>query len=442
MSDHPPASTGADDTSDLLETAPPARRILGPAGDVWHAVGSLRLTIVLLAVSVALIFFGTLDQVQFGIRQVQAKYFESLLVVWSYPPSWIGGQGLLGILRIPLPGGYLVGPLLVINLLAAHFRYFRLSWRKCGIAMLHAGVVLLLLSQGFTQWVQEEYYLWMKEGGSGQYLESFTEDELVFLDTTSHPDPTRDRVVSIPVEVLHSRAAYRHPALPFTIMPREFFPNAAIRRRDGRPGAPPALADRGLGAQFDLGVELLPRVTQHNERDVTTAVVELTTPEGSLGRWLLSNVFDDRFPVQRFEYDGRTWEVALRIRREYLPFRLELLEFIHERYPGTQIPRHFASRILLHDPQHAEPIATTIQMNEPLRHGGLTFYQASFTPDDTASMLQVVRNPGWTGPYIACALITLGMLVQFGIGLGRFLSRRSRTAEAAASGPNPSPSST
>lgn len=428
------------ETPPTPETTRASRRLAGPLGDAWHTLGSLRLTVVLLTASVALIFFGTLDQVQFGIRQVQERYFESLLVLWSWPQAWIGSDTLLGHLSIPLPGGYLLGPLLVGNLVAAHFRYFKPSKRKAGIAMLHAGVVLLLVAQLATQLVQEEYYLWMKEGEHGRYLESFTEDELVFLNKS---DPDQDLVISIPMERVLPNEEIRHPRLPFTVVPREFFANASIvRRSDGpgtppRPGAPPLLADQGLGVQMDLGIIPQPPVTAHDQRDVTTAIVEVTTANGSLGRWMVTNVFDERYPTQAFVHEGVTWEIALRIRREYLPYSLELLEFIHERYPGTQIPKHFASRIKLHDRTHAEPIATTIQMNEPLRHAGLTFYQASFAPDDTASMLQVVRNPSWTAPYIACALMTLGMLVQFGFGLQRFLQRRR--AQEALANPPPSP---
>ena len=44
-------------------------------------------------------------------------------------------------------------------------------------------------------------------------------------------------------------------------------------------------------------------------------------------------------------------------------------------------------------------------MNQPLRYAGETFYQASFANDDRTSILQVVRNPGWLLPYIACAMV-------------------------------------
>jgi hypothetical protein len=36
----------------------------------------------------------------------------------------------------------------------------------------------------------------------------------------------------------------------------------------------------------------------------------------------------------------------------------------------------------------------------------------------------VVENPGWLLPYISCVLVTLGLLIHFGITLRRSLKRR------------------
>jgi hypothetical protein len=66
-----------------------------------------------------------------------------------------------------------------------------------------------------------------------------------------------------------------------------------------------------------------------------------------------------------------------------------------------------------------------IFMNNPLRYGGLTFYQAGFDNNDRTTILQVVRNPGWLLPYIACVMMGLGLCIQFGFGLRGFISRRA-----------------
>jgi hypothetical protein len=66
-----------------------------------------------------------------------------------------------------------------------------------------------------------------------------------------------------------------------------------------------------------------------------------------------------------------------------------------------------------------------IYMNEPLRYQGETFYQSSFLPGDKGTILQVVRNPGWLMPYIACTMVSLGMIFHFGLHLIGFLRRRA-----------------
>ena len=59
---------------------------------------------------------------------------------------------------------------------------------------------------------------------------------------------------------------------------------------------------------------------------------------------------------------------------------------------------------------------------------GLTFYQAGFDNNDRTTILQVVRNPSWLLPYIACILMGLGLTVQFGIHLFAFVSKRRASA--------------
>ena len=50
-----------------------------------------------------------------------------------------------------------------------------------------------------------------------------------------------------------------------------------------------------------------------------------------------------------------------------------------------------------------------IYMNHPLRYRGETFYQAGFQQDDSASILQVVHNPSFIAPYVACVIVAAGL---------------------------------
>ena len=98
---------------------------------------SLKLTVVLLSLSIVLIFWATLAQVQIGIWGVQEKFFHTLFVLGKIPGTD---------LPFPVfPGGYFLGGLLLVNLLAAHIYRFRLEWKKTGIQLTHLGLILLLL---------------------------------------------------------------------------------------------------------------------------------------------------------------------------------------------------------------------------------------------------------------------------------------------------------
>ena len=88
---------------------------------------SLRVTVVLLALSIILIFVATLDQVNLGIWAVQEKYFRTFFVLWR-----------VGDVPLPVfPGGYFLGGLLLINLVTAHLYRFKRSWKKIGIELTH-----------------------------------------------------------------------------------------------------------------------------------------------------------------------------------------------------------------------------------------------------------------------------------------------------------------
>ena len=75
---------------------------------------SLKLTVVLLSVGLLLVFIGTLAQVHEGLYQAQARYFKS----WLVSSPTIFGK----VVPIILPGGYLLGTLLLINLAVSGHR--------------------------------------------------------------------------------------------------------------------------------------------------------------------------------------------------------------------------------------------------------------------------------------------------------------------------------
>ena len=375
---------------------------------------SLKLTIVCLAAGMALIFAGTLAQVHLGIHEAQQPYFQSWLVWWPAE-----GNGF----RIPIfPGGHLIGAVLLINLIAAHVKRFRWTSRKLGIHLTHAGLIIMLAGGLFTDLFAVESHLRLSRGDTRNYSEDQRHMELAVIDTT---DNDLDQVTAIPESVLKSNRTIDHWSLPFRIVVRNFYQNSRLKILSDAGGNVRPIANQGPGAM--IAVEPVPPTTAADERDVPAAAIEILPKDGgSLGTWLASDALG---APQTFSCGGRTWMLAMRTARYYKPYSVTLQKFTHEKYAGTEIPKNFASKVTLIDPERNVNRDVLIYMNHPLRYRGETFYQAGFQQDDSATILQVVHNPSFLAPYVACVIVAAGLLVQFGFHLVGF-ARQKRRATA------------
>jgi len=371
---------------------------------------SLRLTVVLLVLSILLVFLATLDQVHLGVWGIQHKWFFTFIVV----------QSVNGFPVPVFPGGYFIGGMLLINLVAAHIYRFKFTWKKSGIWLAHIGLILLIASQFFTGLEQRESQVQFNLGDTKRYSEDFLLDELAVIDAT---DPKLDDVVAIPETLLARDEPIQHPKLPFRIVTRLYYPNSVVQMRSQAPNAPPSPATMDLGPQ--LAVTPQPITYKQDERNMPAACVELIGQEGSLGIWLVSPWLDR---AQSFDYAGRTWQLAMRSKRYYTPYAMTLLQLKNDVYPGTDIPKNFSSQVRIHDETKGDR-DVLIYMNNPLRYGGLTYYQYQMNKANGLSVLQVVRNPSWLMPYIACALVALGLVMQFSLHLFGFIRKRSAAAK-------------
>lgn len=110
--------------------------------------------------------------------------------------------------------------------------------------------------------------------------------------------------------------------------------------------------------------------------------------------------------------DGQVYVVSYANRRIPLGFELALKDFRIGRYQGTLRAASYESVVTL--PGSTDHL---ISMNEPLKHAGFTFYQASFESDPSgrpvASVLSVNRDPGRALKYFGSLLIVLGAIHLF-----------------------------
>jgi hypothetical protein len=406
---------------------------------------SLRLTAILLAFAIVLVFVGTLAQVDEGLYNAQARYFRQWLIF---------GLDLFGH-KIPLilPGGYLIGTMLLLNLLAAHIYRFQLSVKKIGIQLAHAGVILLLVGQLVTDMLARESQISFTEGRAISYAESPRNYELVF---TSQDSANSEQVVAIPGKLLARGDEIQSQNLPFTIRVKSFWKHSEPQFRAPMMQNGPPLTTNGVAVNFDFRPTAESKTM--DDKNVPTAEIEIVGAKGSLGDWIVSDWTADATLIESLRQSyaqqlgpqmaqkligdltqpqfvfagGKNFTFALRPRRIYFPFSLKLLKATHTVYEGTDIPKDFRSLVQLQNPQTGENREVEISMNHPLRYVGLTFYQYQMDAGQSAqqagrapsSVLQVVHNPGWLTPYIGCAMVAAGLVIQFMFHLVGFVSKR------------------
>jgi hypothetical protein len=417
-------------------------------------LSSLRLTVVLLALAIVLIWVGTVAQADEGLYQAQTRYFKSWVVL---------GFNMFGH-HIPMiwPGGYLLGTTLLANLLAAHIARFQFTWKKLGIHLAHGGIILLLVGQLVTDIFSRETQIRLTEGETKSYAESPSNYELVF---TTSADAQHNQEIAIPGSLLAKGGVITDPQLPFSIRVKAYYHNSNASFRAPMMQNGPPMSTNGVAANFDFVP--VPDTKTMDERNVPSVVMEVIGPGGSLGDWVASDWTSDpamieelwtwyehqmgpgladtianRISVpQSVQANGKQFSFVLRPQRVWLPFSLTLLKATHSVYVGSDTPKDFRSRVRLQNPKTGEDRETEIYMNSPLRYEGQTFYQYQMSASEMAreagrstSVLMVVRNPSWLTPYIGCALVALGLVVQFLSHLIKFLSRRKLATQSAAGG--------
>jgi len=425
-------------TAEMPARVPKAARYKIPAA--LAAIASLRLTVVLFILSLILVFTGTLAQMDAGIWTVVKSYFRSF-GVWIPLQLFVRlGQVFLGVptdfnipnsVGFPFPGGWTLGALLLINLLAAHAIRFKFTWKRSGILLTHAGIVMLLVGELITGLFQVEATMSIATNEKVNFTDVSHRVELAFV---LPGNGTTNDEVTIPEHRLRAGGVITDAALPVDVEVLEYAKNSAIAgARAGDREKLTGADGRSYRIKLDLkesaGVDAgedIPSVRirfrkKNSDQEIATGVFSL---------WYYRNLARltteiPEFPPQSLNVDGKTWLVSLRPKREYKPYSLQLLEFKHDVYIGTNTPKNFSSLVRLTNPDEGENRTVLIYMNSPLRYNGETFFQSNFFPGDQGTVLQVVRNPGWLLPYIACSTVTLGMAIHFGLHLAAFLRRRA-----------------
>jgi hypothetical protein len=330
-----------------------------------------------------LIVLGTLAQKDMGLYAAQKRYF-SAWITWF----WF----------IPMPGGRLTLIIILINL---SFFFFKTSiWKikKLGIVILHLGGILLLVGGGLTAMFSSEGNMVIEESAQSNHVEDYHFMELAIINTSAS---SFDEFTIFDQPLLKRNQVLAHANLNFEIEIINYLENCEPTKRN----SPAGIQHKSMLKKFMLS-ELKPEKEDNWNRPGMIYKISNsgTNADGMYGIFLGQSI------SQTVSVNNKDYTIILRRKRTYLPFSIELLDFKKILHPGTDIPKSYSSDINLIENGTVRKIH--IQMNEPLRHKGYTFFQSSFIegPNSETTVLAVVKNYGRLFPYISSIIMCIGLL--------------------------------
>jgi hypothetical protein len=393
---------------------------------VLHVLSSFGLVCVCLLCLFFLTIFGTLHQIDHGLYDAKQKFFNSWFL-WTE----------LGGVNLPVfPGGVLTMSVLAMNLLVGGI--LRIHWRSrsAGVIIIHFGITFLLIAglvkmtravEGhLTLWEEDRLSTTTRENRSDHFT-SYTLWEIAIweLDATERRTVADGTELIIPNEHLvdldeGARRTFSSSELPFDLTLQGFIRNCDVLPKGPRWEATGEVID-GYGIR-----ELPPE--KESERDIAGMHAEVSE-NGLVQRGILYGA--QRLPWV-IEVAGRTFAIDMRHTRYPMPYEIRLEKFIKEDHPGISMAKAYRSEVTRIDQRGEERVL--IQMNEPLREGGLVLFQSSWGPQTADSdgpffsVFSVVNNPSDKWPEYSLWVITLGLVFAFGRTLLRFLRKQREEA--------------
>ncbi|MFT5285567.1 MAG: ABC-type transport system involved in cytochrome c biogenesis permease subunit [Planctomycetota bacterium] len=372
---------------------------------------SYGLAVGLLFLLFLLTLFGTLEQQYEGLYEVQKKYFNSLYLIHD-----------LGPIPLPLPGAVTVLTLLAFNLLLGGFIRIRKTAATAGVLVVHVGMAMMLMAGLVKLTVAEEGHLTLYEGERSDEYVSYYEWEVAIFDFSERND-IEEFIVGHEdvVDLIDGRVGkFSHPDLPFDFTLSHFVPNARPM-----PKGPMWETTNPVVDGYALKRIPLDETAERNVAGIYIGVGADTGGEEQFG--ILSGV--TRAP-HVFEAGGKQWGAKLRHRSFPMGFTILLDEFTHEMHPGTGMPSRFLSDVTMVTEEDKRPLI--IEMNEPLREGGLVLFQSSWGPsnarpgDPLFSTFSVVNNPSDHWPLYSLIITGVGMGLVFMTKLLAYIKKQGK----------------
>lgn len=133
------------------------------------------------------------------------------------------------------------------------------------------------------------------------------------------------------------------------------------------------------------------------------------------------------------QFAGLNFEIGYGAKPIEIPFSIKCREFNLDKYPGSSMASSFASEVTVIDSVRGVTHDQRIFMNNVMDYHGYRFFQSSYFPDESGTVLSV--NYDWWGTtvtYIAYLIMSIGMIMSLFNRSGRMkelnnLIKKSRT---------------
>ncbi len=399
------------ETPETLPTGKPPRSLPGKIYDILSGFGLATITLLLLGL---LTWLATLEQIDNGLYPTLNKYFD--WKAWYILPE-INGKTVW----LPLPGGYWVCAVLLLNLILGGLVRIRKGWRHYGNLIAHFGIVFMLLGGGVTQHFSERGNMAVGEGESSNTAEDYFEYVVEIAEIKDGKPHVIHVIRGKDLEDLGGEKlrTFKLPDFPFDLQLTGYMPNVVpVSANERAPDKQQPVVDGYFLMEKPKGP-----VPEPAEQYTAGGYARILGKDGKkTDPFILAGA--SFHPFTHREGD-RIFTIDMRKRLWPMPFTVKLDKFTAEFHPGTNRPAKFVSNITRIENNVQNPF--TIQMNAPMRYEGLTFFQASYGPpgakpgDRMYSVFEVVRNPADQWPVYSLCVVGTGMAITFLIKLGSFI---------------------
>lgn len=137
-----------------------------------------------------------------------------------------------------------------------------------------------------------------------------------------------------------------------------------------------------------------------------------------------------------FEFNGLNYHMEYGSKRIELPFGMKCIDFMLDRYPGSDMASSYASILQIVDEKRKVFTQKRVFMNHVLDYDGYRFFQSAYDQDEKGTILSV--NHDWWGTnitYLGYLMMTIGMIMNLFAPVSRFremLSKLNKSSKTVA----------